>query len=67
MFLQFIEAAFGLHWYRCMWVLGLWHSATENEVEISIKRFSLFIFLFSTDGVWLSSEWEQTRHDLRRA
>ena len=26
--------ALQLHWYRCLWVLGIWHSATENEVEL---------------------------------
>ena len=26
--------ALRLHWHRCLWVLELWHSATENEIEL---------------------------------
>lgn len=26
--------ALQLHWFRCLWVLGLWHSSTGNEVEL---------------------------------
>ena len=29
--------ALRLHWYRCLWVLGLWHSVTENEFELPCK------------------------------
>ncbi|SMN01637.1 hypothetical protein SPONN_2737 [uncultured Candidatus Thioglobus sp.] len=33
--------ALRLHWYRCLWVLGIWHSATENEFELPRKSYNL--------------------------
>lgn len=29
--------ALELHWYRCLWVLGLWHSSTNNNNELPCK------------------------------
>ena len=26
--------ALRLHWSRSLWVLGLWHSSTDNEIEL---------------------------------
>lgn len=26
--------ALQLHWYRSLWVLGLWHMSTENEMDL---------------------------------
>lgn len=29
--------ALRLHWHRCVWVLGIWHSATENDFQLPRK------------------------------
>ena len=34
--------ALQLHWHRCLWVLGLWHSSSENEVELPGKWQGFF-------------------------
>jgi len=26
--------ALAFHWHRCLWVLGLWNSSTENEIQL---------------------------------
>ncbi len=26
--------ALRFHWYRCLWVLGLWNSSTNNEIQL---------------------------------
>ncbi len=26
--------ALTFHWHRCLWVLGLWNSSTENEIQL---------------------------------
>lgn len=26
--------ALKLHWCRCLWILGLWHSSTENDIDL---------------------------------
>ena len=30
--------ALQLHWERCLWVLGMWHSATQNDIDLPGKR-----------------------------
>ena len=35
--------ALQFHWYRCLWVLGLWHSSTENEIELPGKEYHSMI------------------------
>jgi hypothetical protein len=29
--------ALRLHWFRCLWVLGLWNASTTNKVELPGK------------------------------
>ncbi len=31
--------ALRLHWWRCLWVLGMWHSATQNDVDLPGKIY----------------------------
>ena len=30
--------ALQLHWHRCLWVLGLWHASTDNEIDLPGKH-----------------------------
>ena len=25
---------FKLHWSRCLWVMGMWNQATQNEIDM---------------------------------
>ena len=43
--------ALRLHWMKCVWVLGMWHCATQNSIELPGEYAHLDIIYITIKGM----------------